>query len=175
MNLISLPLACDQGVPWCCVVAHNTSLHFRRANKYWCIDIYCGTQFSKLFFSSATMPDAHGHFCRGVTNGVSCDCEEFLAPQNHQVGTKLVCMECLHGPSRHPVPSRVAPKPADSSRVLSGSFPASVTAVSSVSQSDQPSRDSVMSIFKQTVSVPIASASSRYSILAALAPNFDFE
>ncbi|KAF8901079.1 hypothetical protein CPB84DRAFT_1680027 [Gymnopilus junonius] len=100
-------------------------------------------------FPSAAM-DARP-MCRGLgQDGSSCDCEAFLAPQNHNGKSPLHCLECHHGPSKHPAPSQAALTPGSASQ-----------------NSISVSKENVLSIFEQTVRSGTTKTSGQNSALGS--------
>lgn len=92
--------------------------------------------------------DAAHSYCRGLAQGGGrCDCEEFLSPKDFDSTAPLRCAECHHGPSKHPRQPTSAPKET--------SAPAASLSSQGSSVSASTARESVLSIFNQTVSSSI--------------------
>ncbi|KAF8888135.1 hypothetical protein CPB84DRAFT_1630733, partial [Gymnopilus junonius] len=89
--------------------------------------------------------------CRGLgQDGSSCDCEAFLAPQNHNGKSPLHCLKCHHGPSKHPALSQAALTPGSASQ-----------------NGISVSKENVLSIFEQTVWSGTAKTSGQNSALGS--------
>lgn len=88
--------------------------------------------------------EAEHSFCRGKSpGGGRCDCEEFLSSKDFDVTAPLRCAECHHGPSKH---HRRPTQKTTSESVPTTSLPTPGSSVSIPT-----ARQSVLSIFNQTV------------------------